>query len=102
MKNIKIILPILNLLSQCPSPPLSFLAELPTKSFQRRKLWSEERDKELKKQSKQLVLDSIKKSESKLKPSWKEMFQDVYHEMAQHLKDQMKEVEGHLKIYKEH
>ncbi|KAL1455444.1 hypothetical protein WDU94_009535 [Cyamophila willieti] len=67
-----------------------------------RKLWSEEQDKELKKQSKQVVLDAIKKSESKQKPSWKEMFQDVYHDMPQHLTDQMKEVEDHLKIYKEH
>lgn len=65
-------------------------------------LWSEEKDKQLRKERKQQVLSAIKKSESKLKPNWKEMFQDVYSEMPQHIKDQMKEVQDHLKIYKEH
>ncbi|KAI5726464.1 hypothetical protein M8J76_003241 [Diaphorina citri] len=68
----------------------------------KKKLWSEEQDEQLKKESKQLVLDSIRISEKKLKPSWKEMFEDVYHEMPPHIRDQMKEVEDHLKIYKDH
>lgn len=53
--------------------------------------------KEVRKQ----VLKQISVSEKKLKPNWNEMFTDVYAEMPEHLKEQMKELEDHVKAHKD-
>lgn len=45
------------------------------------------------------VLKQISVSEKKLKPNWREMFQDVYHEMPEHLKEQMGELEKHVEAH---
>ncbi|XP_055905591.1 2-oxoisovalerate dehydrogenase subunit alpha, mitochondrial [Eupeodes corollae] len=47
------------------------------------------------------VLKQISESEKKLKPNWKEMFEDVYHDMPNHLKEQMKELEEHIATHRD-
>lgn len=65
-------------------------------------IWNEENDKDLKNRSKKEVLETIKKSETKPRPSWQEMFNDVYHDIPEHLRKQMSQVEEHLKKYKKY
>lgn len=54
------------------------------------------------KSNRKQILSQIALSEKLNKPDWKEMFNDVYHDLPQHLKDQMSELEDHLGKYKEH
>lgn len=49
-------------------------------------LWSEEQEEELLKTTKELCLKEFGAAEKRLKPNWKEMFTDVYHEMPGHIK----------------
>ena len=64
-------------------------------------VWSEEQEKEWKSESKKQVLQAFSRAEKKLKPSWKEMFTDVYDEMPSDLQRQMDEMERHVKMYKD-
>ncbi|XP_037727952.1 2-oxoisovalerate dehydrogenase subunit alpha, mitochondrial [Drosophila subpulchrella] len=48
------------------------------------------------------VLKQISVSEKKLKPNWREMFEDVYAEMPDHLIKQQEELEKHIQAHREH
>jgi len=48
------------------------------------------------------VLKQISVSEKKLKPNWREMFEDVYAEMPDHLIKQQEELEQHIQAHREH
>ncbi|KAK0178236.1 hypothetical protein PV328_002208 [Microctonus aethiopoides] len=65
-------------------------------------IWNDEQEVELQKSTLKKFLADFAEAEKKLKPQWKEMFTDVYHEMPQHIKHQMLTMDNHLKEYGEH
>ncbi|XP_054271221.1 2-oxoisovalerate dehydrogenase subunit alpha, mitochondrial-like [Macrosteles quadrilineatus] len=65
-----------------------------------RNLWDSEQEQQFVAASKKQVLETFISSEKKLKPEWKEMFTDVYHEMPKHIAKQMEYMDNHLKTYK--
>nr|ACO14573.1 2-oxoisovalerate dehydrogenase subunit alpha, mitochondrial precursor [Caligus clemensi] len=65
-------------------------------------LWNDDMEKEWRKDARKQVLEAFAKAEKELKPAIKEMFSDVYDEIPQHLQSQMKEMESHIELYKEH
>lgn len=48
--------------------------------------WNEEEENDYVKRTRKEILSQISLSEKKLKPNWREMFSDVYHEMPVSLK----------------
>ncbi|XP_063381937.1 2-oxoisovalerate dehydrogenase subunit alpha, mitochondrial [Cydia fagiglandana] len=70
--------------------------------LERKGLWDEEADKAFQKEARSTVLKTMQEAEKKKKPHWKEMLEDVYYEMPEHLQKQMMEMENHLKKYGEH
>ncbi|XP_065217668.1 2-oxoisovalerate dehydrogenase subunit alpha, mitochondrial [Planococcus citri] len=64
--------------------------------------WNEELENAYKSDIKKRVLSSMAMAEKKKKPNWKEMFNDVYNEMPENLKEQMKYMEDHLSKYNQH
>ncbi|XP_023342776.1 2-oxoisovalerate dehydrogenase subunit alpha, mitochondrial isoform X2 [Eurytemora carolleeae] len=65
----------------------------------RKGVWSEQQDKEWKDDSRKQVLQAFARAEKKLKPSWTEMFTEVYDEMPSDLRRQKEEMEAHVKMY---
>ncbi|XP_068155393.1 2-oxoisovalerate dehydrogenase subunit alpha, mitochondrial [Drosophila tropicalis] len=63
--------------------------------------FNEEEETEFIKTVRKQVLKQISVSEKKLKPNWREMFEDVYAEMPEHLLEQRKELEQHIADHKE-
>lgn len=73
------------------------------KNYMRNRQWfNEEEEAKFVKSIRKQVLAQINQSEKIPKPDWREVFQDVYHEMPQHIKDQMKEMEEHVEKHKSH
>lgn len=64
--------------------------------------FNEEEENAFVKDIRKQVLKQISVSEKKLKPSYKEMFEGVYAEMPQHLKEQLKELEDHVAAHKDY
>ncbi|XP_037806436.1 2-oxoisovalerate dehydrogenase subunit alpha, mitochondrial [Lucilia sericata] len=64
--------------------------------------FNEEEENAFVKDVRKQVLKQISVSEKKLKPSYKEMFEGVYAEMPQHLKEQLKELEEHVAAHKDY
>lgn len=62
-------------------------------------LWSEEKEKAWKDESRKQVLREFSKAEKRLKPDWKVMFSDVYEEIPPHLQEQMTKTEEHLRLH---
>nr|ACO13127.1 2-oxoisovalerate dehydrogenase subunit alpha, mitochondrial precursor [Lepeophtheirus salmonis] len=65
-------------------------------------LWDDDTEKKWGQDARQQVLKAFARAEKELKPSIKEMFTDVYDDIPPHLQSQMKEMESHLELYKEH
>eukprot|EP00096_Caligus_rogercresseyi_P015161 TRINITY_DN7601_c0_g1_i2.p1 TRINITY_DN7601_c0_g1~~TRINITY_DN7601_c0_g1_i2.p1 ORF type:complete len:435 (+),score=114.99 TRINITY_DN7601_c0_g1_i2:89-1393(+) len=65
-------------------------------------LWDEGMEKEWRNDARKQVLEAFAKAEKELKPPLKEMFIDVYDELTPQLQSQMKEMEAHVELYKEH
>ncbi|EAT39862.1 AAEL008366-PA [Aedes aegypti] len=73
------------------------------KNYMKQRDWfNEEEEEKYVKAIRKQVLAQINQSEKIPKPDWREVFQDVYHEMPTHLKEQMKQMEEHVEKYKEH
>lgn len=73
------------------------------KNYMKHRQWfDEENEERYVKDVRKQVLAQLNQSEKIPKPDWREMFHDVYHEMPQHLKDQMKQMEEHVEQNKEH
>lgn len=71
------------------------------KNYMIQKGWfNEEEENAFVKDVRKQVLKQISVSEKKLKPSYKEMFEGVYAEMPEHLKEQLKELEQHVAAHK--
>ncbi|XP_037969339.2 2-oxoisovalerate dehydrogenase subunit alpha, mitochondrial [Plutella xylostella] len=70
--------------------------------LERKGLWSDEEDKAWLKESRDNVVKTMQDAEKKQKPHWKEMLEEVYHDMPPRLQKQMQQMEQHLKKYKEH
>ncbi|XP_013110905.1 2-oxoisovalerate dehydrogenase subunit alpha, mitochondrial [Stomoxys calcitrans] len=65
--------------------------------YMRTKGWfNEDEENAFVKDIRKQVLKQISVSEKKLKPNWREMFEGVYDEVPQHLKEQMQELEKHI------
>lgn len=64
--------------------------------------WNAEMDKQWLEECKKNVMTNFAAAEKKLKPNWKEMFHDVYQDMPKNIKDQMSEMEKHVKQYSQH
>ncbi|XP_052740983.1 2-oxoisovalerate dehydrogenase subunit alpha, mitochondrial-like [Bicyclus anynana] len=67
-----------------------------------RGLWNSDIEKQFLKEARDIVLRTIQEADQKKKAHWKEMLQDVYYVMPQHLQKQMNQMEKHLEKYKEH
>ncbi|XP_043477994.1 2-oxoisovalerate dehydrogenase subunit alpha, mitochondrial [Leptopilina heterotoma] len=65
-------------------------------------IWNEAEEANLIKSKREETLSVFTEAEKKPKPSWKELFTDVYHEMPSHIKEQMESLESHLKEYGQH
>jgi len=65
------------------------------------KLWNEENDKKLKDVAKNQIIEAMKKAQVEKKPHRHHLFTDVYHDIPPHIMEQEKELEEHLKKYKE-
>jgi len=61
--------------------------------------WSEEQDKALVAESRQLVRDALGKAEKQLKPALVHLFTDVYDAIPPHIEAQKLQLERHLKTY---
>ncbi|XP_061399542.1 2-oxoisovalerate dehydrogenase subunit alpha, mitochondrial-like [Musca vetustissima] len=73
------------------------------KNYMIKKGWfNEEEESAFVKDVRKQVLKQISVSEKKLKPNWREMFEGVYDEMPQHLKEQLEELEKHVKDHPDH
>lgn len=73
------------------------------KNYMMKKGWfDEEAENEYVKDVRKQVMAQLQQSEKKLKPDWRELFHDVYDEMPENLRKQMKEMEEHVAKYKEH
>lgn len=70
------------------------------KLYMLRKGWfDEEAESQYVKSIRKKIMSQLQLSEKKLKPDWREMFSDVYDDVPDHLKKQMKMLEDHLKNY---
>ena len=72
------------------------------KYLEKKQWWTEEEENQWKNESKKKVMECFVKAESKQKPPIEELFNDVYDEWPQNLKEQYAELIDHLKNYKEH
>lgn len=61
--------------------------------------FNENEENDFVKNVRKTVLKQISLSEKKLKPNWKEMFTDVYANLPEHLNDQIKELEEHIRSH---
>ena len=61
--------------------------------------WSDEREQVLREREHAAVLDALQKAENKEKPHLDTMFEDVYHEIPVHLKDQEALLMEHIAKY---
>lgn len=64
-------------------------------------IWNDEMEKDLQKKARKEVLDNFKTAESILMPSVGSLFEDVYHDIPEHLQRQKREVEAHMAKYPE-
>lgn len=64
--------------------------------------WTEESELEYVQTIRKQILKQINISEKKTKGYYGEMFQDVYEEMPEHLKEQLKQLEEHISRNKKH
>ncbi|KAF2071849.1 hypothetical protein CYY_006841 [Polysphondylium violaceum] len=65
----------------------------------RKNWWTEDQEKAIVAESRQLVRESLMKAEKRKKPALSEIFNDVYSELTPNLIEQQKELEEHLKLY---
>lgn len=63
--------------------------------------FNEEAENEYLKDIRKQIMTQLQQSEKKPKPAWREMFLDVYDDIPDHLKAQMKEMENHVQKYKD-
>lgn len=64
--------------------------------------WNEKEETDYLKDVRKQILSQLSLSEKKLKPDWREMFNDVYYELPNNLKSQLSEMENHVENHKEH
>ncbi|RVE43647.1 hypothetical protein evm_011687 [Chilo suppressalis] len=70
--------------------------------LERKGYWDAGSDEALQKEARDLVVKTMQQAEKKQLPPWKEMFEDVYHDMPPRIQKQVKELEDHLAVYGEH
>jgi 2-oxoisovalerate dehydrogenase E1 component alpha subunit len=72
------------------------------KNYMLKQGWfNEEAENDYVKNVRKQILAQLQQSEKKLKPDWRELFHDVYDEMPENLRKQMKEMEEHVAKYKD-
>lgn len=72
------------------------------KNYMMKKGWfDEEAENEYVKSIRKQIMAQNQLSEKKPKPDWREMFTDVYDDVPDHLQKQMKDLEEHIKKYKD-
>lgn len=73
------------------------------KNYLTKKGWfNEEAESEFVKKLRKEIMAQNQVSEKKPKPDWREMFYDVYDEMPLSLRKQLKEMEEHVEMHKDH
>ena len=70
--------------------------------MEHKKWWNEDMEKSWKEEAKRQVMSAFTNAEKQLKPSFWEMFGDVYDVMPDNLREQSEELRKHLEIYREH
>lgn len=72
------------------------------KNYMLKQGWfNEEAENEFVKNVRKQIMGQLQQSEKKLKPDWRELFHDVYDDMPEALRKQMKEMEEHVAKYKD-
>jgi len=64
--------------------------------------WDAEKETQWKVDCKKKIMSCFNKAEKKVKPNWKALFTDVYHDLPQHLQSQMEYMEQHVKQYSQY
>lgn len=64
--------------------------------------WDEAKEKEWKDDCKRQVMQSFARAERRQKPSWKQMFTDVYDDMPEHIREQYEYMQNHVEEYQDH
>ena len=64
--------------------------------------WNDKLETEWKDETKRSVMKAFVSAEQKIEPNIREMFNDVYDEWPDNLKEQYEELMEHLKLYGEH
>ncbi|XP_060833497.1 2-oxoisovalerate dehydrogenase subunit alpha, mitochondrial [Rhopalosiphum padi] len=70
--------------------------------LEKNNLWSDQNDVEYEKETKKQLMQSFAIASKKNKPNWREMFNDVYHEIPNNLLEQMNSLEDHISQYSDH
>ncbi|XP_069702519.1 2-oxoisovalerate dehydrogenase subunit alpha, mitochondrial isoform X2 [Periplaneta americana] len=63
--------------------------------------WDNSEERSWRDETKKIVVKALARAEKVLKPDWKEMFHDVYYDMPDQLRKQMKYMEDHVERYKD-
>lgn len=64
--------------------------------------WGEEKEKQWKDEARKMVLKAFARAEVPLKPPFKELFTDVYHDMPSLLEQQLQQCQQHVSKHGEH
>lgn len=70
--------------------------------LEKNNLWNDQNEVEYAKETKKQLMQSFAIASKKNKPYWKEMFNDVYHEIPDNLLEQMNSLENHISQYSDH
>jgi len=67
--------------------------------LEKQNLWNEQNEIEYANKTKKEIMSIFTTASKKKKPNWREMFNDVYNEIPDHLMEQMNSLEDHLSQY---
>ncbi|KAL5235498.1 hypothetical protein ACI65C_002908 [Semiaphis heraclei] len=78
--------------------PITRLKQL----LEKNNLWNDQNEVEYANETKKQLMQSITIASKKNKPNWREMFNDVYHEIPNNLVEQMNSLKDHISKYPDH
>ncbi|CAI6363488.1 unnamed protein product [Macrosiphum euphorbiae] len=70
--------------------------------LEKNNLWNDQNEVEYANETKKQLMQSFTIASKKNKPNWREMFNDVYHEIPDNLLEQMNSLEDHISKYSDH
>ncbi|KAL4092117.1 hypothetical protein QTP88_026678 [Uroleucon formosanum] len=70
--------------------------------LEKNNLWNDQNEVDYANETKKQLMQSFTIASKKNKPNWREMFNDVYHEIPDNLLEQMNSLEDHMSKYSDH